>query len=156
MKLRTSQEIKAKREEYNRVLMLNVDKAIEALKHVKQDVLELHELADVLSISEQEARILFEKARLTVRQVIFDVILFSQGNNLKKMELVLNYYGQGVTLELEEWVDVLCFMMGINEKNFIKKRLENLLRHKKIQLNASFDRYFILQLMTEEYALFLW
>jgi hypothetical protein len=57
--------------------MLNANKAIEALKQLKTEIVELGELAEVLSISEQTALLLFEKPRLTVRQVIFDIILFS-------------------------------------------------------------------------------
>ena len=59
MRNRTSQEIKQKKEEYSHVLMFNVDKAIEALKSIKHEVIELTELAEVLSISDQEAKMLF-------------------------------------------------------------------------------------------------
>ena len=52
MRNRTSQEIKQKKEEYSHVLMFNVDKAIEALKSIKHEVIELTELAEVLSISD--------------------------------------------------------------------------------------------------------
>ena len=77
-------------------------------------MIDLFELSEVLAISEEEARRLFEQSRLTVRQVIFDVILFSQGSNLKKLELILNNRGHGERLNLDEWVSVLCFMMGVN------------------------------------------
>jgi hypothetical protein len=77
MRQRTTEEIKLKKKQYGRELMLNANKAIEALKQLKTEIVELGELAEVLSISEQTALLLFEKPRLTVRQVIFDIILFS-------------------------------------------------------------------------------
>lgn len=47
-------------------------------------------------------------------------------------------------------------MMGQDERLFIKKRLESILRHREKQPNAKFHKYFILQVMNEEYNLFLW
>ena len=66
---------------------------------------------------------LFEKERLTVRQVISDYILFSPCNNLKKIELILNNRGHRQKLNFDEWVSLLCFMIGTNEKKVTKKRL---------------------------------
>ena len=66
---------------------------------------------------------LFERPRVTVKQAIFDTILFSHCNNLKKVELLLNNRPHGDYLTLEEWLNLLCFMMGSDEKSFIRKRL---------------------------------
>ena len=51
---------------------------------------------------------------------------------------------------------MLCFMMGVNSRKFIKSRLENILRQGKKSLDARFDRYFILQVMTDEQHSFHW
>lgn len=99
---------------------------------------------------------LFEKNRLGIKAVIFDLILFSQITNLKKIELILNNRGRQDTLNIDDWVTVLCFIMGVDQKEFIRKRLENVLTQRKIHLKGRYDKYFILQIMTEEYSLFVW
>lgn len=55
---------------------------------------------------------LFSRPRLTVRQAIFDTILFSHCTNLKKVELILNNRPHEDYLTFEEWLGLLCFMMG--------------------------------------------
>ena len=56
---------------------------------MKSETVELDVLAETLAITENEALKLFEKRRLSVREAIMDTILFSQTNNLRKMELIL-------------------------------------------------------------------
>jgi|JI9StandDraft_2_1071091.scaffolds.fasta_scaffold1140687_2 hypothetical protein len=41
---------------------------------------------------------LFEKVRLSVREAMFDIILFSRGGNLHKLELILS--GRSEALDL--------------------------------------------------------
>ena len=67
-----------------------------------------------------------------------DVILFSNSANLNKLWLILLKSGYPKTIDLDQWLDMLCFMMGVDQKNFIRKRLENILKYRKIDLSSKF------------------
>jgi len=67
-----------------------------------------------------------------------DVILFSNSANLTKLWLILLKSDYPKTIDLDQWLNILCFMMGVDQKNFIRKRLENILKYRKIDLSSKF------------------
>jgi hypothetical protein len=75
---------------------------------------------------------------MRVREAVLDVILFSSAPNLRKLWLILVNGSRGKNLDFEEWLGILCFMMGVDQKEYIRKRLENILRHRKVKLNGRF------------------
>lgn len=63
-------------------------------------------------------------------------------------------YNREENLSFEEWLDLLAYMVGSEQRETIRRRLANFLKHKKIQLDSYFDKYYILKLMSEERSSF--
>ena len=82
-----------------------------------------------------------------MKQVQFDIILFDQCDNLRKLELILNQKAHGECFTFEEWVNVLCFMIGVDGRKNIEKKLESILKSEKLKLNGQYDRHRIRTIM---------
>jgi len=77
-----------------------------------------------LAISYPQAKTLFDRDRkISVKEVILDVILFSNNTHLKKLWLILINSGYPKAIDFEQWLKILCFIMGADQKNFIRKRI---------------------------------
>jgi hypothetical protein len=46
--------------------------------------------------------------------------------------------------------------MGSDQKEATKRKLSNLLKYRKIQLDCYFDKYYIMKLMSQELSVFNW
>lgn len=64
------------------------------------------------------------------------------------------HYNREENLSFVEWLDLLTYMVGSEERETIRRRLANFLKHKEIQLDSYFDKYYILKLMGEERSSF--
>lgn len=47
-------------------------------------------------------------------------------------------------------------MVGSDQKEAVRRRLTKLLSHRKVQLDAYFDKYYIVKLMSQELSSFNW
>ena len=138
--------------------MMNVEELIRVLGSCQMEYLESRDISELLTIGEHQAQNLYlaENRRIRARQVILDSILFSPKLPLKKLELILLHSYRSESLSFEEWLQLLVFMLGTDQRETIRKRLTAILKHRQQDTFSQYDKNFILEVMVQEVALFNW
>jgi hypothetical protein len=138
--------------------MLNVERMIENLTQCGKEHLESREIAELITINDHHAKQFFTDPykRILARQAVLDAILFSSKPPLMRLELILEYFNKEDSLSFEQWVEVLVYMLGSDQKELVRRKLSKLLNHRRVQIDAYFDKYYIVKLMGQELSNFNW
>lgn len=138
--------------------MLNVERIIENLLQCGKEHLESREIADLITINDSHARQLFTEPfkRILTQQAVLDAILFSSRPPIQRLELVLDHFNREKELKFDEWLDVLVYMLGSDQKELVRRRLNKMLAYRKVELKGKFDKPYIVKLMSEELSSFNW